>query len=664
MTVTERITALRKQMKEKGIDAYLVPTDDFHGSEYVGDYFKCRKYITGFTGSAGTAVIMQDMAGLWTDGRYFIQAAQQLEGTPVTLFKMGEPDVPTIHKFLEENLKEGMCLGFDGRTVSAEEAETLERILQKKQVHFSVNEDLIGNIWNDRPALSCEPVMELSEKWAGRSRADKIREIRSKLKEKGADLFILTSLDDIAWLLNIRGNDIHCCPVVLSYLVLDDSELRLFVNEKAFSDSVKEALSKDGIAIYPYDDIYTYVQTIPEEKKVFLSRSNVNSRLVSSIPKTVTILDGENLTLLPKAIKNETEVRNEKTAHIKDGVAMVKFIHWLKKNVGMKEITELSAADKLYEFRSGQENFQGNSFDPIIAYGAHGAIVHYSATEETNIPLEPKGLVLMDTGGHYLEGTTDITRTVVLGPVTEKEKKYFTAVLRGHLNLAAAKFRYGCTGLNLDALARGPLWAMGEDYNHGTGHGVGYLLNVHEGPQSFRWKSPAELPAPVLEEGMKYQQIGIPPEEAQFLETRKFQINEIARMYRIPPHMVGDLEKSSFSNIEQQSLEFVKYTLDPWVVRWEQALQKALLLPQEKNEYFIKLNVDGLLRGDYASRMNGYAVGRQNGWLSANDIREMEDQNPIPEEDGGDLYLVNGSMTKLADAGAFAGKAGGNMPQV
>ena len=230
MTVTERITALRKQMKEKGIDAYLVPTDDFHGSEYVGDYFKCRKYITGFTGSAGTAVIMPDMAGLWTDGRYFIQAAQQLEGTPVTLFKMGEPDVPTIHKFLEENLKEGMCLGFDGRTVSAEEAGKLKKILQGKQVRFSVNEDLIGNIWDDRPALSCEPVMELSEKWAGRSRADKIREIRSKLKEKDADLFVLTSLDDIAWLLNIRGNDIHCCPVVLSYLVMDEIEIRFFAN--------------------------------------------------------------------------------------------------------------------------------------------------------------------------------------------------------------------------------------------------------------------------------------------------------------------------------------------------------------------------------------------------------------------------------------------------
>ena len=289
---------------------------------------------------------------------------------------------------------------------------------------------------------------------------------------------------------------------MLSYLVMDEKEIRLFAGESAFSQEIKDSLAADGVTIYPYNDIYTYVQTIPENQKVYLSRAQVNSRLVDNIPEKVTILDGENMTLLPKAVKNETEVRNEKAAHIKDGVAMTKFIYWLKKNIGSQTITELSAADKLYEFRSGQENFQGNSFDPIIAYGTHGAIVHYSATEETNIPLEPKGLVLMDTGGHYLEGTTDITRTVVLGDLTEKEKKYFTAVLRGHLNLAAAKFRYGCTGLNLDAIAREPLWAMGEDYNHGTGHGVGYLLNVHEGPQSFRWKNLANHPAPVLEEGM------------------------------------------------------------------------------------------------------------------------------------------------------------------
>lgn len=489
-------------MKEKKIDAYLVATDDFHGSEYVGDYFKCRKYITGFTGSAGTAIITQDMAGLWTDGRYFIQAADQLRDTTIELFKSGEPGVPTVHQFLNDKLEEGMCLGFDGRTVSAREAEELQELLQKKHITFSVNDDLIGEIWEDRPVLSCEPVMELDIRWTGKSRADKIAEIREQMKAKEADTFILTSLDDIAWLLNIRGNDIHCCPVVLSYLVMMENELRLYANAAAFSEEIRSNLEADGVKIYPYDDVYSYVQSISSDKKVLLSRANVNSRLVSNIPSEVTILDEPNLTLLPKAVKNETEMENERIAHIKDGVAVTKFIHWLKKNVTRTTITELSAAEKLYQFRSEQEHFLGESFDPIIAYGTHAAIVHYSATEATDIPLEARGMVLADTGGHYLEGTTDITRTIVLGPVTAKEKKFFTAVLRGNLNLAAAKFKYGCTGLNFDYLARGPLWELGEDYNHGTGHGVGYLLNVHEGPNSFRWKNLPGNPAPVLEEGM------------------------------------------------------------------------------------------------------------------------------------------------------------------
>lgn len=489
-------------MKEKKIDAYLVPTDDFHGSEYVGDYFKCRKYITGFTGSAGTAIITQDMAGLWTDGRYFIQAADQLRDTTIELFKSGEPGVPTVHQFLNDKLEEGMCLGFDGRTVSAREAEELQELLQEKHITFSVNDDLIGEIWEDRPVLSCEPVMELDIRWTGKSRADKIAEIREQMKAKEADTFILTSLDDIAWLLNIRGNDIHCCPVVLSYLVMMENELRLYANAAAFSEEIRSNLEADGVKIYPYDDVYSYVQSISSDKKVLLSRANVNSRLVSNIPSEVTILDEPNLTLLPKAVKNKTEMENERIAHIKDGVAVTKFIHWLKKNVTRTTITELSTAEKLYQFRSEQEHFLGESFDPIIAYGTHAAIVHYSATEATDIPLEARGMVLADTGGHYLEGTTDITRTIVLGPVTAKEKKFFTAVLRGNLNLAAAKFKYGCTGLNLDYLARGPLWELGEDYNHGTGHGVGYLLNVHEGPNSFRWKNLPGNPAPVLEEGM------------------------------------------------------------------------------------------------------------------------------------------------------------------
>lgn len=489
-------------MKEKKIDAYLVATDDFHGSEYVGDYFKCRKYITGFTGSAGTAIITQDMAGLWTDGRYFIQAADQLRDTTIELFKSGEPGVPTVHQFLNDKLEEGMCLGFDGRTVSAREAEELQELLQEKHITFSVNDDLIGEIWEDRPVLSCEPVMELDVRWTGKSRADKIAEIREQMKAKEADTFILTSLDDIAWLLNIRGNDIHCCPVVLSYLVMMENELRLYANAAAFSEEIRSNLEADGVKIYPYDDVYSYVQTISSDKKVLLSRANVNSRLVSNIPSEVTILDEPNLTLLPKAVKNKTEMENERIAHIKDGIAVTKFIHWLKKNVTRTTITELSAAEKLYQFRSKQEHFLGDSFDPIIAYGTHAAIVHYSAIEATDIPLEARGMVLADTGGHYLEGTTDITRTIVLGPVTAKEKKFFTAVLRGNLNLAAAKFKYGCTGLNLDYLARGPLWELGEDYNHGTGHGVGYLLNVHEGPNSFRWKNLPGNPAPVLEEGM------------------------------------------------------------------------------------------------------------------------------------------------------------------
>ena len=502
MTIKQKLNALRILMKEKKIDAYLVATDDFHGSEYVGDYFKCRKYITGFTGSAGTAIITQDMAGLWTDGRYFIQAADQLRDTTIELFKSGEPGVPTMHQFLNDKLEEGMCLGFDGRTVSAREAEELQELLQEKHITFSVNDDLIGEIWEDRPALSCEPVMELDIRWTGKSRADKIAEIREQMKAKEADTFIFTSLDDIAWLLNIRGNDIHCCPVVLSYLVMMENELRLYANAAAFSEEIRSNLEADGVKIYPYDDVYSYVQSISSDKKVLLSRANVNSRLVSNIPSEVTILDEPNLTLLPKAVKNETEMENERIAHIKDGIAVTKFIHWLKKNVTRTTITELSAAEKLYQFRSEQEHFLGDSFDPIIAYGTHAAIVHYSATEATDIPLAARGMVLADTGGHYLEGTTDITRTIVLGPVTAKEKKFFTAVLRGNLNLAAAKFKYGCTGLNLDYLARGPLWELGEDYNHGTGHGVGYLLNVHEGPNSFRWKNLPGNPAPVLEEGM------------------------------------------------------------------------------------------------------------------------------------------------------------------
>lgn len=535
--IETRLRALRSLMKEKGIDAYLIPTDDFHASEYVGDHFKCREYITGFTGSAGTAVVTRDMAGLWTDGRYFIQAEHQLAGSGVTLFKMGEPEVPTVHEFLEKQLGEGQCLGFDGRTVSAKEAAKFDEELGEKGVRINDGEDLIGEIWTDRPALSCEPVIELGVEWTGKTRAEKCAEIRKKLREKGADVFLLTSLDDIAWLLNIRGNDVHCNPVVLSYLAMTQEEILLFANERAFPENVKNALAADGVALRPYDEIYAYAASIGKKSdnaacvktehisenseagtlkradsddadaacwvKVLLCRDAVNSRLVSSISKNAEILDEENPTLLAKAIKNPTEVENERAVHVKDGVALTKFIYWLKTNVGKLPMTELSAADRLYELRKEQEHFMGNSFDPIISYGPHAAIVHYSATPETDVPIEPRGLLIADTGGQYLEGTTDVTRTIVMGPLTDEEKKYFTLVLRGMLNLADVKFRYGCTGRNFDYIAREPLWRMGKDFNHGTGHGVGYFLNVHESPNSFRWKHVPERSDDVaFEEGM------------------------------------------------------------------------------------------------------------------------------------------------------------------
>lgn len=501
--IQERLAALRSRMREHHVDAYLVPTDDFHCSEYVGEYFKCRKYITGFTGSAGTAVITQEEAGLWTDGRYFIQAAKQLEDTTVTLYRMGEEGVPTIQEYLLNTLKPGQCLGFDGRTMTAAGGEELEQMLVKKQVTVSCQMDLVGEIWEDRPALSCQPAWELDLKYAGRPRNEKIAQIRKEMAEQKADYFLLTSLDDIAWLLNIRGNDVACTPVVLSYLVMTQSRVLLFTQKEAFSDELTHTLELDGVTLKPYNDIYEFASAIPEGKQVLLDSSCANYTLKKSIPAGVTVIDAPNPTRLPKAVKNPVEVANMKKAHIRDGVAVTRWIYWLKHNIGKTEITELSAARKLEEFRSAQEHYLGPSFDPIVSWGYHAAIVHYSATPETDIPFQPRSFVLADTGGHYLEGSTDITRTIVMGETTQKEREYFTRVLRANLNLAAAKFLYGCSGKNLDYIAREPLWEIGQDYNHGTGHGIGYLLNVHEGPNEFRWKSrPRKPDAAVFEEGM------------------------------------------------------------------------------------------------------------------------------------------------------------------
>lgn len=501
--IAERIEALRAEMKKRNIDVYIVPTSDFHESEYVGDYFKARKYITGFTGSAGTAVITMTEAGLWTDGRYFIQAEKQLSKTPVTLFKMGEEGVPTVKEYVEQNLKEGACLGFDGRVINAADGADYEEIAAKKQGSVYVTEDLVGLIWKERPQFPMNPVFILEEKYAGESAKSKLTRVREKMKEKKADIHILTSLYDIAWLFNIRGGDIACVPVVLSFAAVTEREAYWFIHEEVLDEKLKSYCKENNIIIRSYEAVYDYANEVGAGKTVLLDKAMVNYRICHNLKKEVTIVSESNPTELMKAIKNETELTNIRNAHIKDGVAFTKFMYWLKMNIGKMKITEISASDYLEERRREQELFVDLSFDTISAYAANAAMMHYCATPESDAELKPEGFLLVDSGGHYLDGSTDITRTMALGDLTEEEKLHFTVVCRSNLNLAAAKFLYGCRGTNLDILSRGPLWNLGLDYKCGTGHGIGYLLNVHEGPNGFRWKIvPERNDSCVMEEGM------------------------------------------------------------------------------------------------------------------------------------------------------------------
>lgn len=501
--IQERLGALREEMKKRSIDIYIVPTADFHESEYVGEHFKARKFITGFTGSAGTAVITLTEAGLWTDGRYFVQAEKQLAGSTVTLYRMAEEGVPTVDEFVEEKLPEGGCIGFDGRVVNGSWGKKLNGIAEKKHAALYVEEDLIDLIWKDRPALSRKPVFILEEQYSGKSTKDKLAALREAMKEEGANVHILTSLYDIAWLLNVRGGDIDYVPVVLSYLVLTEKECIWFLQEEVVDDKIAAYLKENHITTRPYDDIYAYVKQIPADACVLMNGSTVNYRITSSLNPKVKVVDKLNPTELMKAVKNPVEVDNTRKAHVKDGVAFTKFMYWLKTNIGKIPMTEISASDYLEQCRRAQENFIDLSFDTICAYGPNAAMMHYAATPESDTELKPEGFLLVDSGGHYFEGTTDITRTMALGPITDEMRLHFTAVCRSNLNLANAKFLYGCTGINLDILARGPLWDMGIDYKCGTGHGVGYILNVHEGPNGFRWRIvPERHDSGTLEEGM------------------------------------------------------------------------------------------------------------------------------------------------------------------
>lgn len=500
MSVVERIKALRQEMQMKGIDFYIVPTADFHQSEYVGEYFKARKFLTGFTGSAGTALITADKAFLWTDGRYFVQAAAQLVGSTVELMKMGEPGVPRLTEYLEKEFPEGGTLGFDGRVVSMGEGKRYEEIVREKKGTIIYEYDLIDNIWTDRPELSKEHVFALDLKYAGETVESKLSRIRGEMSKQGADVHVLTTLDDICWTFNFRGYDVKYSPLVLSYAVFTMEDVTLYVDENKFSLELKLELEKDGVIFKPYNNIYEEIKEI-SDKSMLLDPSRLNYALYNNISATVNKIEARNPEILFKAIKNDVELENIRKAEMKDSVAHVRFMKWLKENIGKTRITEISASDKIDEFRAEMGNFLQPSFGPISSFGANCAMCHYSASPENEIELKEGQFYLADVGAGFMEGSTDITRTYALGEVPKFMKEHFTLVAMANLRLANAKFMKGCTGVNLDILARQPFWERGLNYNHGTGHGVGYLLNIHEGPAAFRWQQRAGEDE-ALQEGM------------------------------------------------------------------------------------------------------------------------------------------------------------------
>ena len=501
--VKQRIENIRDLMKEKNIYAYIVPSSDYHQSEYVGDYFKSREFMSGFTGSAGTLIISMDEAGLWTDGRYFIQAENELKDSGIKLFKMGEEGVPTIEEYLLEKLPKNSTLGFDGRVMSVKEGQSLANKLAFKGINIEYKYDLVNDIWEDRCSLPTEKAFLLGTEYSGESFSDKLSRIRAVMKEKKATTHILASLDDIAWLFNIRGRDVKSNPVVLSYAVITIDSVYLFIDKNKIGKDIRAELSKENVQIKGYEEVYEFIKKIEENEVVLIDTSKVNYAIYNNIPSNVQKIEERNPSILFKSIKNEIELKNIRNSHIKDGVAFTKFMYWLKNNIGKIEITEISATQKLEEFRREQDKFIEPSFSTIAAYKDHAAMMHYSATEESNYKLEPRDLFLVDSGGQYFDGTTDITRTIALGPIPENVRKDFTNVVRGMIRLSKAKFLYGCRGYNLDILARGPLWEEGIDYKCGTGHGIGFVLNVHEGPNGFRWKVREDIDdSCILEEGM------------------------------------------------------------------------------------------------------------------------------------------------------------------
>ena len=484
-TINNRIAALRAHIAQEQIQAFIIPSTDPHLSEYVAPHWQSREWISGFTGSAGTVVVTAKDAGLWTDSRYFLQAARQLEGTCITLYKEMLPETPNIPEFLSAHLQEGDCVGIDGKMFSAEEVEHLQKELKKSGIRIKSIADPMQLLWTDRPAMPLAPAFVYDTKYAGMSFTEKLPAVRQAMEAAGADSLLLSALDEIAWLLNIRGNDVHCNPVVVSYLLIEKDKVNYFVQPQKVTPELTEYFNVNGISVHPYEEIGDYLNNF-NAHSILMNPAKTNYAIYSAIRPGCLIINGASPVALLKAIRNKQEIAGIHAAMQRDGVALVKFLKWLDEAVPEGKETEISVDKKLHTFRAAQPLYMGESFDTIAGYKEHGAIVHYEATPETDVTLKPEGFLLLDSGAQYLDGTTDITRTIALGPLTEEEKTDYTLILKGHIALAMAVFPEGTRGAQLDVLARMPIWKERMNYLHGTGHGVGHFLNVHEGPQSIR----------------------------------------------------------------------------------------------------------------------------------------------------------------------------------
>ena len=552
---------LREVMKKENVDYYIIPSGDSHQSEYVPEYYKGRAYVSGFTGSAGTLLVGIEESYLWTDGRYFIQAEKELNGSGIKLMKMNIPGYPSLIEWIKNNVKEGKTLAFDGSTISTNEYKNYQELSKKNGFNIKMDKDLLNEIWSNRPELSKEKIFIHDTKYCGRCTSEKLQEVRDEMKKLEGENYVIASLDDIAWLFNIRGNDIAYNPVALAYALISDKKAVLYINEEKVTNDDKRTLEAQGVTLKSYNDIYEDIKNVTES--IIIDGAKVNGKLYSLISEDVKIIENLNITTSLKAVKNEVEIKNMEVSQVRDGVAMVKFIKWLKENVGKINMTEISASDKLEEIRANGEKFKGLSFNTIAGYKDHAAMMHYSATEESQYELNSEGMLLIDSGAQYLDGTTDITRTFILGSITEEEKRDFTLVLKSHIALATTIFLKGTNGCNLDAIARRPLWKYGMDYKCGTGHGVGFFLNVHEGPQGIRpfGNTIALEPGMILtnEPGVyKENKHGIRTENT-LLVTKAFKNDEMGEFYKFDTisYCPIDLEGVDVSLLDEEEREWL-----------------------------------------------------------------------------------------------------------